>query len=105
MFDLFDLGMKLLPTKKRTRVFPYFRSKQKLAFISFDFLFNLLKYSTMKKFNFNNLSSRHTLAQYLKHIILLLSLRNILRKSFTNDFKLWSFFEFQGLEFNISLRR
>lgn len=60
MFDLFDLGLKLLPTEKRTRVFHYFRSKHTLAFISYYFLFNLLKYSIMKKFNFNNLSPRHT---------------------------------------------
>lgn len=102
MFDLFDLGLKLLPTEKRTRVFHYFRSKHTLAFISYYFLFNLLKYSTMRKFNFNNLSPTHT---NLYSVQPRLRLRNILRKSVTKVFKIWSFFEFQGLEFNISLSR
>lgn len=99
MFDLFDLGLKLLPTEERTRVFHYFRSKHTLAFISYYFLFNLLKYSIMTKFNFNNLSPTH---QFVQRSATLPSSK---RKSVTKDFKIWSFFEFQGLEFNISLSR
>lgn len=101
MFDLFDLGLKLLPTEERTRVFHYFRSKHTLAFISYYFLFNLLKYSIMTKFNFNNLSPTHTNL----YSVTSATLPSSKRKGVTKDFKIWSFFEFQGLEFNISLSR
>lgn len=53
-------GIEIIAHWKANSCFHYFRSKHTLAFISYYFLFNLLKYSIMKKFNFNNLSPTHT---------------------------------------------